>query len=93
LPNRIFKVHARNKVGDQSSYTVVVAKQLDIGGATDLVVNANYSAAKFPFPISLDHQKAFACQGDFQNSMDVRFLRIAKIEYYNCGSTLHCPAS
>ena len=50
LPNGIFKVHAHNKVGDQSAYTVIVAKQLDIGGNADLVVNANYSATKVPVP-------------------------------------------
>jgi Flp pilus assembly protein TadG len=57
LPNGIFKVHANNKVGDQSAYTVIVAKQLDIGGGADLVVNANYSATKVPVPEGLGPSK------------------------------------
>lgn len=57
LPNGIFRVYAKNKIGDQSAYTVIVAKQLDIGGAADLVVNANYSATKVPVPEGLGPSK------------------------------------
>ncbi len=50
LPNGTFKVHAANKVGEQSAYTVIVARKLDIGSAADLVINADYAATKVPVP-------------------------------------------
>jgi Flp pilus assembly protein TadG len=50
LPNGIFKVHAPNKVGDKSAYTVIIARRLDIGSTANLVINANYSSTKVPVP-------------------------------------------
>lgn len=50
LPNGIFKVHAPNKVGDKSAYTVIIARRLDIGATANLVINANYSSTKVPVP-------------------------------------------
>jgi Flp pilus assembly protein TadG len=50
LPNGTFKVHAANKVGEQSAFTVIVARKLDIGSAADLVINAEYAATKVPVP-------------------------------------------
>lgn len=56
LPNGIFKVHAQNKVGDKSAYTVILARKLDIGAKADLVINANYGATKVPVPTGLGPQ-------------------------------------
>ena len=56
LPNGIFKVHAQNKVGDKSAYTVILARKLDIGAAADLVINADYGSTKVPVPAGLGPQ-------------------------------------
>ncbi|MGB8818893.1 MAG: pilus assembly protein TadG-related protein [Rhizobiaceae bacterium] len=50
LPNGIFKVHAANRIGDKSAYTVIIARKLDIGATADLVINANYASTKVPVP-------------------------------------------
>ena len=57
LPNGVFKVHARNKIGDQSAYTVIVARKLDIGATAELVINADYAATKVPLPAGLGPTK------------------------------------
>ena len=57
LPNGIFKVHANNKVGDQSAYTVIVARKLDIGATAELVINADYASTKVPVPAGLGPSK------------------------------------
>lgn len=57
LPNGIFKVHALNKVGDESAYTVIVARKLDIGATAELVINADYAATKVPLPAGLGPSK------------------------------------
>ncbi len=57
LPNGIFKVHAVSKVGDQSAYTVIVARKFDIGAAAELVINANYASTKVPVPAGLGPSK------------------------------------
>jgi hypothetical protein len=39
-----------NSVADQSAWTVVVAKSLQLTGSPNLVINANYSASTVPVP-------------------------------------------
>ncbi len=39
-----------NNVADQSAWTVVVAKSLQLTGSPNLVINANYSASTVPVP-------------------------------------------
>jgi Flp pilus assembly protein TadG len=39
-----------NKVADQSAWTVVVAKALQLQGSPNLVINANYAASNVPVP-------------------------------------------
>lgn len=53
LPNGIFKVHASNPVGEESAYTVIVARKLDIGKTAELVINADYASTKVPVPDGL----------------------------------------
>jgi Flp pilus assembly protein TadG len=53
LPNGILKVHAPNKVGDKSAYTVIVARKVDIGSTAELVINADYASTKVPVPDGL----------------------------------------
>ena len=56
LPNGIFKVHAANKVGEKSAYTVIVARKLDIGVTAELVINADYALTKVPVPSGVGSQ-------------------------------------
>jgi hypothetical protein len=39
-----------NNVADQSAWTVVVAKSLQLQGSPNLVINANYAASNVPVP-------------------------------------------
>ena len=39
-----------NNVADQSAWTVVVAKSLQLTGSPNLVINANYSSSTVPVP-------------------------------------------
>ena len=39
-----------NRVADQSAWTVVVAKAVNVGGSADLVINANYAGSTVPVP-------------------------------------------
>jgi hypothetical protein len=41
---------ASNNVADQSAWTVVVAKRVQMSGSPNLVINANYSASNVPVP-------------------------------------------
>ncbi len=56
LPKGIFKVHAANKIGEKSAYTVIVARKLDIGATADLVINADYALTKVPVPSGIGPQ-------------------------------------
>ena len=51
LPNATLEVSGNsNRVADQSPWTVVVAKELDVKGSANLVINAGYNAAPVPVP-------------------------------------------
>jgi hypothetical protein len=49
LANGKLKIDAKGDVADQSAYTVIVAKQLEVKGA-NLVVNADYGGTDVPVP-------------------------------------------
>jgi hypothetical protein len=49
LPKGNLKIDAKADVADQSAYTVIVAKQLEVKGA-NLVVNADYGGTDVPVP-------------------------------------------
>lgn len=50
LPNGIFKVHAGSKVGEQSAFTVILARKMDIGSSANLVINTDYASTSVPVP-------------------------------------------
>ncbi len=51
LPNATLEVSGtNNRVADQSPWTVVVAKEIDVKGSADLVINAAYGATPIPVP-------------------------------------------
>ncbi len=51
LPNATLAISGEgNRVSDQSAWTVVVAKQLEVSGSASLVINANYKSATVPVP-------------------------------------------
>lgn len=53
LPNGNFKVHAKNRIGEESAYTVIVAKTIDIGAQAELVINSDYASTSVPVPEGL----------------------------------------
>ena len=53
LPNATLSVKAANKIAEKSAYTVIVAKNIEIGDKTDMYINANYSATTVPVPAGL----------------------------------------
>jgi Putative Flp pilus-assembly TadE/G-like len=50
LPNDVFQVATNTVVADQSAYTVVIAKRIQLNQAPTLVLNANYGATNVPVP-------------------------------------------
>jgi Putative Flp pilus-assembly TadE/G-like len=50
LPNDIFQVATNTVVADQSAYTVVIAKRIQLNQSPTLVLNANYGATNVPVP-------------------------------------------
>jgi Flp pilus assembly protein TadG len=39
-----------NRIADQSAWTVIVAKQIDINGSANVVINADYAGSSVPVP-------------------------------------------
>ncbi|HEY1427664.1 MAG TPA: TadE/TadG family type IV pilus assembly protein [Caulobacteraceae bacterium] len=51
VPDAMLQVTgAGNRVADQSAWTVVVAKSLELEGSPNLVINANYAGSSVPVP-------------------------------------------
>ncbi|MBS0412009.1 MAG: hypothetical protein JSR86_18970 [Proteobacteria bacterium] len=51
IPNATLQVTgANNRVADQSAWTVIVAKSIQMTGSPNLVVNANYAVSGVPVP-------------------------------------------
>lgn len=48
IPNGLLNITGNNQVAEDSAWTVIVAKAINIGGGADLVVNANYGAMSTP---------------------------------------------
>lgn len=57
LPNGHFKVNAPGKVADQSAFTVIVARSMEIGGKAQMYLNSNYSSTNVPVPNGLGPSK------------------------------------
>lgn len=53
LPNATLSIKAKNKIAEKSAYTVIVAKKLEIGDATQMFINSNYAATTVPVPAGL----------------------------------------
>lgn len=51
IPNAVLKITgSNNRVADQSAWTVVVAKAIQMSGSPNLVINANYASSSVPVP-------------------------------------------
>lgn len=50
IPNAKLHVEGKNKVADQSAWTVVVAEAVKMDGSANLVINTNYAASSTPVP-------------------------------------------
>ena len=53
LPNATLLVRAKNKIAEASAYTVVIARMIDIGSQSDMVINSDYASAAVPLPDGL----------------------------------------
>lgn len=53
LPNGHLKVKASGKVADQSAFTVIVVKSMEVGAKTKMYLNSNYSSTSVPVPAGL----------------------------------------
>jgi Flp pilus assembly protein TadG len=50
IPNSELRIRGQNRVADQSAWTVIVAKSLQLRDNPDLVINKNYSGSNVPVP-------------------------------------------
>ncbi|MDB5441312.1 MAG: hypothetical protein JWM33_3739 [Caulobacteraceae bacterium] len=50
IPNAQLHVEGKNKVADQSAWTVVVAESIKMDGNANLVINTNYAGSGTPVP-------------------------------------------
>ncbi|MDF3062393.1 MAG: Flp pilus assembly protein TadG [Microvirga sp.] len=50
LSNSTLYIDAKKPVADQSAYTIIVARQLELYSGPNLVLNANYGASDVPVP-------------------------------------------
>jgi hypothetical protein len=53
LPRGFFTVDANNPVADQSAYTVIVVRRLQLKQGPNLVLRSNYSSSDVPVPTGL----------------------------------------
>lgn len=61
IPSATLKVTGtNNRVADQSAWTVVVAKSIQMSGSPNLVINANYASSSVPVPNGVGNTGAVA---------------------------------
>ncbi|WP_296570903.1 pilus assembly protein TadG-related protein [Phreatobacter sp.] len=53
LPNGRLKVDANKPVADQSAYTIIVARFMELDAGPNLIMNANYGATDVPVPSTI----------------------------------------
>ena len=53
LPSGVLQVDANKPVADQSAYTVIVARGVELDSGPNLVMNANYGASDVPVPLGV----------------------------------------
>ncbi len=56
LPNGNLIIDANNKIAEDSAYTAIVARRLQVGSSTDLVLNTDYSGTTVPVPDGIGPQ-------------------------------------
>jgi len=54
FPNGIFRVDAQAPIADQSAYTVIIARKIELYRNLDLVLNTNYGDTDIPVPEGVD---------------------------------------
>lgn len=60
LPNGNFIVDANNKIAEDSAYTAIVARRVQLGSFTDLVLNTDYNGTTVPVPTGLGPSRGSA---------------------------------
>ncbi len=50
MPNGALYINAKRPIADQSDYTVIVARTVEIFDGPDLVLNSDYNATSVPVP-------------------------------------------
>ncbi|MGI9414083.1 MAG: pilus assembly protein, partial [Hyphomicrobiales bacterium] len=53
LPSGVFVVETNNKVADQSAYTAVIARRIELSKKPNLYLNADYGSTDVPVPSGL----------------------------------------
>ncbi len=53
VPNATLQVEGASKVGQASQWTVIVARQLQLNGGPQLVINAQYAGSAVPVPVGV----------------------------------------
>ncbi len=53
LPNGRLRVDANKPVADQSAYTIIVTRWMELDAGPNLVMNARYGATDVPVPNSI----------------------------------------
>jgi len=53
IPNARLVIEGSQKVAEESDWTVIIAKQVNLKGSPSLVVNANYATSNVPVPVGV----------------------------------------
>jgi hypothetical protein len=53
IPNARLVIEGTQKVAEESDWTVIIAKQVNLKGSPALVVNANYATSNVPVPVGV----------------------------------------
>lgn len=57
IPEARLIIEGKDKVAEESDWTVIIAKQVNLKGSPSLVVNANYATSNVPVPIGVGPNK------------------------------------
>jgi hypothetical protein len=57
IPEARLVIEGKDKVAEESDWTVIIAKQVNLKGSPSLVVNANYATSNVPVPIGVGPNK------------------------------------
>ena len=59
IPTGLLSISGTNKVAEASSWTVIVAHAMKIGGSADLTLNANYAGTVVPVPAGVGSTRIY----------------------------------